>query len=67
MLGEHKGISHYTIGQRKGLGIALGKPMFVTEIRTGTNEVVLGENEDLMTLDLTADHMNYMAVPRLEA
>lgn len=67
VLGEHKGISHYTIGQRKGLGIALGKPMFVTEIRTGTNEVVLGENEDLMTLDLTADHMNYMAVPRLEA
>lgn len=67
VLGQHKGISHYTVGQRKGLGIALGKPMFVTEIRTATNEVVLGENEDLMTLDLTADHMNYMAVPRLEA
>lgn len=67
VLGTHKGISHYTIGQRKGLGIALGRPVFVTEIRTDTNEVVLGENEDLMTLDLRADHMNYMGVQQLEA
>ena len=42
ILGRHKGITHYTVGQRKGLGIALGYPVFVTEIRPETNEVVLG-------------------------
>lgn len=47
ILGRHSGILHYTIGQRKGLGIALGKPAFVTEIRSAQNEIVLGENEDL--------------------
>lgn len=66
VLGTHRGISHYTIGQRKGLGIALGKPVFVTAIRTDTNEVVIGTNEDLMVTELAADTMNYMAVERLE-
>ncbi len=66
VLGRHKGISHYTIGQRKGLGIALGRPVFVTEIRPDTNEVVLGENEDLMVTELTACDMNYMAAEHLE-
>ncbi len=47
VLGEHKGIIHYTIGQRKGLGIALGKPAFVTHIDADKNQVVLGSNEDL--------------------
>ena len=47
ILGTHKGILNYTIGQRKGLGIALGKPAFVTSINPEKNEVVLGENEDL--------------------
>ena len=49
ILGRHKGITHYTVGQRKGLGIALGYPVFVTEIRPETNEVVLGSNEDVFT------------------
>ena len=49
ILGEHKGIAHYTIGQRKGLNLALGKPVFVTEIRPETNEVVIGEHEDVFT------------------
>lgn len=47
ILGRHRGILHYTIGQRKGLGVALGKPAFVTEIRCAQNEVVLGDNADL--------------------
>ena len=42
VLGQHKGITHYTIGQRKGLGIAFGHPVFVSEIRPESNEVVLG-------------------------
>ncbi|MDR1272502.1 MAG: tRNA 2-thiouridine(34) synthase MnmA [Clostridiales Family XIII bacterium] len=45
VLGRHKGIIRYTIGQRKGLGIALGAPMFVSEIRANAGEVVLTENE----------------------
>ena len=49
VLGRHKGITRYTIGQRKGLNIALGKPVFVQKICPETNEVVLGSNEDLFT------------------
>lgn len=63
VLGHHKGITHYTIGQRKGLGIALGYPAFVTEIRPETNEVVLGRNEDVFATELYADHLNFMALP----
>lgn len=62
VLGRHKGIFHYTVGQRKGLGIALGKPAFVVEIRPDANEVVLGDNEDVFTRRLTAGDLNLMAV-----
>lgn len=47
VLGKHEGYPFYTVGQRKGLGIALGRPVFVTEIRKDTNEVVLGDLPDL--------------------
>lgn len=47
ILGEHTGVRNYTIGQRKGLGVAFGKPVYVQEIRPETNEVVVGEKEDL--------------------
>lgn len=47
ILGKHKGILHYTVGQRKGLGIALGKPVFVTSIDPEKNRVVLGDNYEL--------------------
>ena len=63
VLGQHKGITHYTIGQRKGLGIALGAPAFVVEIRPETNEVVLGTNEDVFTTTLYANQLNAMAIP----
>ena len=49
ILGRHKGIVAYTIGQRKGLGISADRPLYVCEIRTGDNEVILGDNEDLFT------------------
>lgn len=49
ILGMHQGYCHYTIGQRKGLGIALGSPKFVTKIDASTNHVTLGEREDLLT------------------
>lgn len=52
VLGKHQGILNYTIGQRKGLGIALGKPAFVTKINGRNNQVVLGDNEDLFNKEV---------------
>lgn len=66
VIGQHKGITHYTIGQRKGLGIAMGTPIFVTEIRPDTNEVVLGSNEDVFGTTVYADRLNFMSIPDLE-
>lgn len=66
VLGVHKGITHYTIGQRKGLGLAMGHPVFVTEIRPETNEVVIGENEDIFSTVLRASHLNFMSVPEID-
>ena len=66
VLGQHKGIIHYTVGQRKGLGIALGYPVFVLEIRPETNEVVLGSNEESLSPCVRANQLNFMSVPDLE-
>ncbi len=52
ILGKHKGILYYTIGQRKGLGITFGKPMFVIDINPINNTIVLGDNEDLFKKNL---------------
>ena len=65
ILGKHKGITHYTVGQRKGLGLALGYPAFVLEIRPETNEVVIGTMEESMTTVLKADRLNFMSVEDL--
>ena len=65
VIGEHKGIIHYTIGQRKGLNLSMGHPVFVTEIRPKTNEVVIGENEELFVKSLVCDRMNYMAMEEI--
>lgn len=66
ILGKHMGIIHYTIGQRKGLGIALGKPAFVVSKDAETNTVVLGSNDDLFTSELIAEDVNFMSVERLD-
>ncbi len=65
VLGKHKGIIYYTIGQRKGLGISLGRRVVVTEIRPETNEVVIGEQEDVFTDELYANRLNFMSIPEL--
>ena len=65
IVGTHKGITHYTVGQRKGLGIAFGKPMFVSEIRPETNEVVLSEGNEVFRDELIAEDINAMAVENL--
>lgn len=61
ILGRHKGIIHYTVGQRKGLGIAAGKPVYVCEIRPQTQEVVLGNSEDLMSRDVYVSDFNWIS------
>ncbi|MCH5190078.1 MAG: tRNA 2-thiouridine(34) synthase MnmA [Oscillospiraceae bacterium] len=61
VLGKHKGIIHYTLGQRKGLGVSYTKPLFVCEINTETNNVVLGDNADLFTDTLKADRVNIIS------
>ena len=66
VLGRHKGILHYTIGQRKGLGIALGHRTFVKEIRPETNEVVLADDGDVFSDELRATAINYMGAPHFD-
>ena len=65
VLGRHKGISHYTVGQRKGLNLSMGRPVFVVEICPDTNEVVIGEGEDVFTNILRCSKLNWMAVDGL--
>ncbi|MDL2231514.1 tRNA 2-thiouridine(34) synthase MnmA [Porphyromonadaceae bacterium OttesenSCG-928-L07] len=60
VLGEHQGFPNYTIGQRKGLGIALGVPMFVVSIDAKENKVVLGTKEELQGSSLYASDINLM-------
>ncbi len=66
VLGEHSGISHFTIGQRKGLGIAFGEPKYVTAIDPVSCRVTVGSNDDLMTTHLKCNSVNAMAVPAFE-
>lgn len=65
VIGRHKGITHYTVGQRKGLNLSMGHPVFVVEIRPETNEVVIGNGEDVFSDSLRAGHVNWMAIDGL--
>lgn len=62
ILGRHKGIINYTLGQRKGLGLALKKPMYVWKLDMEKNEVILADNEDLFTTELTAHNVNWLSI-----
>lgn len=66
VLGRHKGIINYTVGQRKGLGIAFGKPMFVTKIDPVTNDITLGEKGTEFSDNLTADSLNFIPFDELK-
>lgn len=67
ILGRHKGIIGYTIGQGKGLGLALPHRMYVCEKRLDTNEVVIGENEDLFSRELWADKVVLSAIDTIDS
>lgn len=65
ILGEHKGIINYTIGQRKGLGIALGRPAYVVKKDTASNTVVLGDEKDLYTRSFMVEDMNLISAAEI--
>lgn len=65
VLGEHKGIINYTVGQRKHLGISLGKPAYVVSKDVASNTVTLGDEKDLYTKSLIADDFNLISVPEI--
>lgn len=60
VIGRHSGIPGYTIGQRRGLGIALGEPAYVTRLNVLDNTVTLGPRRDLLSRGLTADRANFL-------
>ncbi|HEX2962575.1 MAG TPA: tRNA 2-thiouridine(34) synthase MnmA [Ignavibacteriales bacterium] len=64
-IGEHRGIPFYTVGQRKGLGIALGKPAYVTKIDYNNNTIEIGDKSDLMQQNLLAEDVNYVSMSNL--
>ena len=66
VLGTHQGIIRYTVGQRKGLGIAFGEPMYVKEKDAKNNRVVLCRNEELFGRELTAGNVNWLVPPETE-
>jgi len=65
VVGKHQGYPYYTIGQRKGLGVALGRPVFVIEIRPETNTVVLGDEHELQRHTAYVRNINLMKYPAI--
>jgi len=67
VLGRHRGIVHYTVGQRRGLGIASDRPLYVLRIDARNNRIVVGEREGLFSVGLVAKDLNLIAIERLDA
>ncbi|GAB6932351.1 tRNA 2-thiouridine(34) synthase MnmA [Calditerricola satsumensis] len=65
IVGKHKGIPFYTIGQRHGLGLNLGRPVYVVDIIPERNAIVVGGPEDVLGTELVADSVNWIAIPEL--
>lgn len=64
-LGRHPGAHHFTVGQRRGLGIAAGEPLYVISTKPATQQVVVGRNEDLLRSELSASRANWIDCERL--
>jgi len=65
VVGHHSGHQHFTIGQRRGVGVALGYPIYVTDRDPKANTITIGQSEDLMSSSLTADQTNWLVDPPL--
>ncbi len=66
VLGTHKGIIHYTVGQRKGLGIALGRRAYIKQICAERNEIVIGAGDGIVCRSLRCRDVNYLSIPPLQ-
>jgi len=66
VLGEHQGVIHYTIGQRRGLGVATGDPLYVVKIDAPSRQVIVGPREALLTAGLTMEELNWLGEGSLE-
>ena len=62
VVGRHKGIIHYTIGQRRGLGVAHSEPLYVTNLDVGHNKVIVGTKSDLMKKSIIVEKLNWISV-----
>ncbi|MEG8947410.1 tRNA 2-thiouridine(34) synthase MnmA [Rosettibacter firmus] len=67
IIGKHKGFPFYTIGQRRGLGVALGKPVFVKNIDAEQNIIEIGDKEEILEKDVIANDINYVSRTELKA
>jgi tRNA-specific 2-thiouridylase len=66
VLGQHEGVAYYTIGQRKGLGLAVGEPLYVVDIVAEEGRVVVGPRDALRTADCLVEEVNYVALGRVD-
>ena len=66
VIGEHNGIHNFTVGQRKGLGVATGSPLYVLQIHSDTHEVVVGNDEQLYSRELRAQRVNLISVAHVD-
>jgi len=67
VLGEHAGTHRFTVGQRRGLGIAAGEPLYVIATEPATQRVIVGRNDDLLRATLTAKDMNWVSIAAIHA
>jgi tRNA-specific 2-thiouridylase len=67
VLGEHAGVHHFTVGQRRGLRIAAGEPLYVIATKPAEHQVIVGRNEDLLRATLSAKEVNWISVAAIQA
>jgi tRNA-specific 2-thiouridylase len=65
VIGEHSGLHQFTVGQRRGLGLALGKPIYVVALEPERNRVVVGEEAELYRREASANEINWVSIPPL--
>lgn len=65
VIGEHKGLAFYTIGQRRGLGISAGRPLYVVDIDTKNNTIIVGPDEILYKDELIVEKVNFISIKKL--